>query len=252
MLKPPNPPLLIPSMASRSLGFTLIEIVIAVGLMAVISVLSWQALSSLTRASQALEQEYQYASRMEKMFSIMEGDISQLLSPHYLPNIPYLAVINDNNQPNQLGLLRVNRLRYQDQVGPLMEQMVLYRLNDKRIERLVSVPTTTILPNPLTEDNALTLIENVDSVSWKIYPDQTQNGLTPAFFNLQNADSSKYEDFKRAVLPLITLITGNDAVLSMGYDPVAPKLVEIQLTVSPPNSQKKLTYSRVFLVGSGI
>lgn len=58
-------------------GFTLIEVMIAIALMAVLSVMAWRGLDSVSRANSALERRTEEVARLLRALDQLERDLSQ-------------------------------------------------------------------------------------------------------------------------------------------------------------------------------
>jgi type II secretion system protein J len=228
-------------------GFTLIEIVIAVALTAVVALLSLQALDSLTKTSESLQKQYRDLSRIERVFSIIEGDISHLLSPYYIQNMPYIA-IGSNDEAKWLGLMRTQREKRNDWTGKLTTQLVLYRLKQNRLERLVSEPTSQLLPNSITTENQLLLLENVKKIEWFVPTPANNNILTEMFYQVHETKTQNREKIKPffGILGLIA----KDTSLAQVYDPLQPRYIEVKITLE--KQEQEQIYTRTFLVGYGV
>ena len=57
-------------------GFTLIEVMIAIALMAVLSVMAWRGLDSVTRANAMLEQRTDNVARLMRALDQLERDVA--------------------------------------------------------------------------------------------------------------------------------------------------------------------------------
>jgi general secretion pathway protein J len=110
-------------------GFTLIEVMVALLLMAVMSVLSWRALDSMVRTREALTQRGEQFDGVRALFSQWDEDCRALDAPdRWLAGVP----VHLGN--NQVALIR-NRV---DGQGVHHSVFVLYRYQDQSIQRLES------------------------------------------------------------------------------------------------------------------
>ncbi|WP_432730018.1 PulJ/GspJ family protein [Variovorax sp. W6] len=63
--------------AHAQAGFTLVEVMIAIALMAVLSVMAWRGLDSVSRANNALERRTEEVARLLRALDQLERDLSQ-------------------------------------------------------------------------------------------------------------------------------------------------------------------------------
>ena len=111
-------------------GFTLIELLIAISLLAILTVLAWQGLDSLTRTRSALEQRDARLLALNTVYTQLDSDCRQLADPAVLAQPPLrlgrdsLLLIRDRRDPGQ----------------PPGWQVVWYRIVAGHMERLQSPP----------------------------------------------------------------------------------------------------------------
>jgi general secretion pathway protein J len=117
---------------SRARGFTLLELLVAITLLAILAVLAWRGLDSMTRTHEALAQRDERIEALKTAYAQFDDDCTQLADPNTLSRPP---VEMDAN-----GVLMV-RDRRDDGQAPAW-QVVLYRIVDGRLERLQSQPIT--------------------------------------------------------------------------------------------------------------
>jgi len=251
----------------RNRGFTLVEVVIAVGLMAVVSVLSWRALSSMTTASETLQTQYKQLSQLERIFAVIEGDLNQLAPSAFFTAMPNVLPLESLTAPpssastalpntffnTDLGLIRTQRSNFVINnvltTGVLQQQLVRYRLKDGRFERLVSEQTSRLLTLPPIEESGVALFEDVQSVSWAFYPPQTINGQFNTLFLPASIESFSVQDYQNQVRPLWqNLLSQNIPVVQDN----SPKQIDLSITLKPKNSSSPITYQRTFLLGFGV
>lgn len=118
-------------MSSRSRGFTLIEVMVALLLMAVMSVLSWRALDAMVRTREALALRGQQFDGVRTLFSQWESDCRDLGSPDR-----WVAGVPLHFDANRVDLIRTRA----DGSGVRHVVLVTYRWHDSAIERLESPP----------------------------------------------------------------------------------------------------------------
>lgn len=71
-------------------GFTLIEVMIAITLMAVLSVMAWRGLDSVTRANAMLEQRTDNIARLMRALDQLERDVALRATTELPPGVPGL------------------------------------------------------------------------------------------------------------------------------------------------------------------
>ncbi len=120
-------------MSSEARGFTLMEVMVALLLMAVMSVLSWRALDSMVRTREALEVHGQQFDGVRTLFAQWETDCHDLGSPD-----GWVAGVPLHFDNNRVDLIRSRA----DGSGVQHPVLVTYRQHGASIERLESPPVS--------------------------------------------------------------------------------------------------------------
>lgn len=128
-------------MRNRQTGLTLIELLVAIAVLAIIAVLGWRGLDSIVRARIALASELEQTRGMQLAFAQLHNDCSHLAEKALLPDLVPIQV-------SQGKLAMVRRIFAENQ--PPRLQVIVYRVNDGRLTRSSSVAT-----RDLKELNAL-------------------------------------------------------------------------------------------------
>ncbi|CAJ0813825.1 hypothetical protein LMG18101_02044 [Ralstonia flaminis] len=113
-------------------GFTLLELLVAITLLAILAVLAWRGLDSMTRTHEALAQRDERIEALKTAYAQFDADCTQLADPNTLSRSPIEV------DANRVLLVRDRR----DDGQPPAWQVVLYRIVDSRLERLQSQPIT--------------------------------------------------------------------------------------------------------------
>ncbi len=113
-------------------GFTLLELLVAITLLAILAVLAWRGLDSMTRTHEALAQRDERIEALKTAYAQFDADCTQLADPNTLSRTPIEV------DANRVLLVRDRR----DDGQPPAWQIVLYRIVDGRLERLQSPPIT--------------------------------------------------------------------------------------------------------------
>ena len=141
---------------TRSTGFTLVEVMVALVIMAVLSALAMRGMEALMRAKDAALAATDRTLKLNSGMSQFEYDMSMVVDSKVLPK----AIMFDG------ATLRVARRT------PQGVQLVLWTLQDRRWQRWASTPVTHM--SELTEawmrsqqwtgisSGAITVLENVD------------------------------------------------------------------------------------------
>ncbi|MET0962103.1 MAG: prepilin-type N-terminal cleavage/methylation domain-containing protein [Noviherbaspirillum sp.] len=116
----------------RQLGLTLIELLIAITVLAVVAVLGWRGLDSIVRSRIALTAEMERTRGVQLAFAQLERDCANIVSPDIVPNLPPLAA-------QQQRLILIRKVFTENQ--PVRLQVVAYRMRDGVLSRRESRPT---------------------------------------------------------------------------------------------------------------
>ncbi|MBS1186981.1 MAG: prepilin-type N-terminal cleavage/methylation protein [Burkholderiaceae bacterium] len=119
----------------RSRGLTLVELLVAISILAVVAVLGWRGLDSIIRSRAALTDDIEQVRSMQLTFAQMQRDCEQLARATALNSRTVLSVGN-----NSLTLVRNVVAENQ----PLQLQVVSYRLLDGKLLRGESASTRNL------------------------------------------------------------------------------------------------------------
>ncbi|WP_066736609.1 type II secretion system protein J [Cupriavidus sp. D384] len=109
-------------------GFTLLEMLVAITLLAVMAVIGWRALDSLTRSRERLTDHDARLDALKVLYGQFQSDCEHLAPPAQLQASPVEI------GPNQLLLVRDRR----DEGQPPTWQVVAYRLDGNTVVRAAS------------------------------------------------------------------------------------------------------------------
>lgn len=113
-------------------GFTLVELLVAITVLAIVAVLGWRGLDGIIRARIALTDEMEQTRGMQLAFAQMQRDCTQLVELDAIPGrVPIMV------EADRLVLVRKVFAEYQ----PSRIQLVAYRLQNGVLTRRESLPT---------------------------------------------------------------------------------------------------------------
>lgn len=113
-------------------GFTLVELIIAITILAMVAVLGWRGLDGIVRARVALTAEMDQTRGMQLTFAQLQSDCTHLAPDNLLPNRPTLFLAQDR-------LLMVRLVFVEQQ--PIQVQIVDYRLGNGFLTRQETAAT---------------------------------------------------------------------------------------------------------------
>lgn len=116
----------------KALGLTLIELLVAITILAVVAVLGWRGLDGIVRSRIALTQEMERTRGIQIAFAQMQRDAANLAPQELLPNRPPLSAGGGR-------LLFIRKVFTENQ--PLRLQVVSYRVSNGILYRRESIPT---------------------------------------------------------------------------------------------------------------
>ncbi|UMR32152.1 prepilin-type N-terminal cleavage/methylation domain-containing protein [Massilia sp. MB5] len=111
--------------ASRS-GFTLVELLVAIAVLAIVAVLGWRGLDGIVRSRQTLTGQMEQARGMQLAFAQMESDLEQLAGKELLQQ-------RENLVADSEGLTLVRTSSPENAATQMM--VVAYRLRDGVLTR---------------------------------------------------------------------------------------------------------------------
>ena len=96
-------------------GFTLVELLVAISILAIVAVLGWRGLDGIVRARVALTQQMETTRGMQLAFAQMQSDCEHIVTREVVEQRPYLLIGKDRftlvrevfteNQPSRLQVV---------------------------------------------------------------------------------------------------------------------------------------------------
>jgi general secretion pathway protein J len=113
-------------------GFTLVELLVAISILAIVAVLGWRGLDGIVRARLALTEQLEATRGMQLAFAQMQSDCEQIVRPEAVQGRPYLLASNDR-------LTLVRNVFVENE--PSSMQVVAYRIVNGVLSRRESLGT---------------------------------------------------------------------------------------------------------------
>lgn len=148
--------------AARQQGFTLLEIMIALTIFAVIATLAWQILDGAMRTSSATDTAAVKLNQLQRAWNLLERDFFQLQA-----RAPYSDPDLFREETNALVLTTLNGVN-----GQLQMERVRWRLEDHRLWRDVWPE----MDSPAgVKPEAVPILSGVKSMAWRFWRDGWQS-----------------------------------------------------------------------------
>jgi general secretion pathway protein J len=187
-----------PACRAGPAGFTLLELLVAIGIMAMISIIAWRGLSSLIATRDRLSPETDDVRSLLTGFGQMQLDLAQATSP---------ALLSLGGSPVRIAevdgspTLRILRLAPLLPDGASAVQQVVYSVQDGRLVRQATTPARSLAALSNTVPAGLPLIAGVASIQvrfWRanqgwVVPAEADLATPPGVeVELTRSDGSRY------------------------------------------------------------
>jgi general secretion pathway protein J len=160
-------------------GLTLVELLVAIGVLAIVAVMGWRGLDTIVRARVTLTQDLDNTRGLQLAFAQMQNDCTQIASPTLLQGRQALRV-----DQGRLSLVRT----VQTEAQPLRVQVVNYQVRDGMLLRQ-ELPATRDLSeidagmqSAVSGNNtgtAVALQTNVGAIDFRMWASDNRGWRTP-------------------------------------------------------------------------
>lgn len=205
----------------RQIGLTLIELLIAITVLAVVAVLGWRGLDSIVRSRIALTAEMERTRGVQLAFAQLERDCANIVGPDIVPDLPPIAA-------QQQRLVLIRKVFSENQ--PVRLQVVAYRVRDGVLSRRESRPT-----RDLSELATAWLINDDSMARDEVALKAGVNAITVRVW-ASNAITWRAVDINAPQMATGTAVAGG-----------APVLTGLEVSLQLENAANTMT--KVFLLG---
>jgi general secretion pathway protein J len=168
------------SRKDRQRGLTLIELLIAISVLAFVAVLGWRGLDTIVRTRAALNEDLERTRGLQLAFAQMQTDSASIASAAQLPN----------RSPVDIGRDRLTLVRTTGGDGqPTRLQVITYRVRDGVLTRQESAPTRDLNElqkifsaalNDFNTANAVALQTGVAGMAMRVWDGSGWRAQAPA------------------------------------------------------------------------
>jgi len=149
----------------RAGGFTLLELLVAITVLSLVSLIAWRGLDSLVHTRERLQPEADEVRELLVAFGQIERDLAQVVNTAFVP-LATAPLVARSGTPAAFEMVRM---------APATEgaasavQLVIYELRDGSLLRLSSVPINTIGATRSSTLIETPLLANVQSLQVRVW-----------------------------------------------------------------------------------
>lgn len=159
---------------ARRAGFTLLELLVAITVLSIVSLIAWRGLDSLVHTRERLQPEAEEVRELLVAFGQIERDLAQVVNPAFVPLGAPPVVVRGGASP----AIEMFRMAPHTEGEPSAVQLVIYQLRDGQLVRLSSVPMVTLGAPPTSSLAQTPLLANVQALRVRAW--QAGRGWAPA------------------------------------------------------------------------
>lgn len=154
-------------------GFTLLELLVAITVLSLVSLIAWRGLDSLVHTRERLQPEAEEVRELLVAFGQIERDLAQVVNTSFVP-LSAAPVIVRSGTPAGFELIRFAPVI---EGSPSAVQLVIYEVREGRLMRLSSAPTIVLDSSPVTELVETPLLADVQALQVRVW--QPGRGWAP-------------------------------------------------------------------------
>jgi general secretion pathway protein J len=227
-----SPSLKLPALAGRhhfgQQGLTLIELLVAIGILAFIAVMAWHGLDSLTRTRESLNHELEQARSLQLTLAQWQIDCANAVDADLLDGHAPLLIEN-----SQFVLTR----RVQMEAQPSAVQIVSWRLHQGVLSRSALPPTRDLTPFEAGWQQALNGSETAVNLL---------SGVTRLTFRVWASDGRGWRSWESVTQGLVS----HGALANSQTGTTSTQLVWRGVEMSLQLSDRAAPLTKIFLLGT--
>ena len=188
---------------NRLQGFTLLEVLIAIAILSVMSVMSYSGFEQVSLARERMEQQAETLSRLQMTYSVIKKDLEQVVNRRVRGSQGNVkpALLSPPNADLQVALVANNRTSLQNSSTGSRLQYVEYQLEGKVLRRV----QYEVLDQAFNSVGEVTsLLNDIESMEMQFY----HGGILEPFWPKANA--GPFMDLPTAIEMTFTLSDGKD------------------------------------------
>jgi general secretion pathway protein J len=157
----------------RAGGFTLLELLVAITILSMVSLIAWRGLDSLVHTRERLQPEAEGVRELLVAFGQIERDLAQVVNTSFVP-LPVAPVTVRMGTPAGFELVRFAPVI---EGSPSAVQLVIYEIRGDRLVRLSSAPSIALDASPSTALVEIPLLAEVQALQVRVW--QPGRGWAP-------------------------------------------------------------------------
>ncbi len=154
-------------------GFTLLELLVAIAVLSLVSLIAWRGLDSLVHTRERLKPEAEQVRELLVAFGQIERDLAQVVNTSFVP-LSAASVVVRSGTPAGFQMVRFAPVI---EGSPSAVQTVIYEVREGRLMRLSSVPSAVLDAPPAAELVATPLLADVQGLQVRVW--QPGRGWAP-------------------------------------------------------------------------
>ncbi len=158
----------------RATGFTLLELMVAITVLSIVSLIAWRGLDSLVHTRERLQPEADGVRAILVAFGQLERDLAQVVNTTFVP-LPGAPVAVREGAATSLEMMRIAP---HAEGEPSAVQLIVYEVRDGRLMRLSSPPMIALGGRPTTALVETPLLADVQAFRVRLW--QPGRGWAPA------------------------------------------------------------------------